>query len=269
MSHARIFLQSLMSLLLGANIANATPLPWQMNLQPAASPVMEQFTHFHNALLIIIFAIAIFVIALLCYTCWRFSANRNKIPSKTTHNTFLEIIWSVIPVAIVMAIAVFSLKTLYFADRVEKSEMTLKVIGYQWYWGYEYADYPGLAFDSYMVPDKDIKPGQNRLLEVDNRVVLPIDTNIKIQTTSADVIHSFAIPAFGIKKDAIPGRLNETWVKITKPGTYYGQCSELCGTGHGFMPIAIEAVTKEEFAAWVAQKTQKRAENNEKPQTKR
>jgi cytochrome c oxidase subunit 2 len=256
------------SFLLYTNIANASPLPWQMNLQPAASPVMEQFSQFHDALLIIIFAIAAFIILLLCYTCWRFGAKRNKIPSTTTHNTFLEIIWSVVPVVIVLVIAVFSLKTLYFADRVEKSEMTLKVIGYQWYWGYEYADYPGLAFDSYIIPDKDIKPGQNRLLEVDNRVVLPIDTNIKIQITAADVIHSFAVPAFGIKRDAVPGRLNETWVKITKPGTYYGQCSELCGTGHGFMPIAIDAVTKEEFAAWVATK-QKRAENTANQQAKR
>lgn len=247
------FLFSVIALCLGFSGAALADLPrdWQLGMQEAASPVMEKFQEFHHFLLIVIVAIAIFVTLLLAYTCWRFSAKRNPVPSTTTHNTLLEIIWTGVPVLILMAVAVISLRSLYFAERIEKAEMTLKVIGYQWYWGYQYPDFNNLAFDSYLVPDKDLKSGQPRLLETDRHVVLPVDTVIRVQLTAADVIHSWAVPSLGVKKDAVPGRLNETWLKINKPGTYYGQCSELCGSGHGFMPITIDAVSKEEFAAWV------------------
>ena len=230
------------------------PLPWQMGFQDAASPLMEKLTVFHDWLLVMCVVITVFVLGLLVYVMIRFNEKSNPVPSKTTHNTFLEIIWTAIPIIILIAIAVPSFRYLYFANDTEDPEMTLKVTGYQWYWGYEYPDHGNIAFDSYMITDDKLQPGQLRLLEVDNRVVLPVDTKIRIQMTAADVIHAWAIPALAVKMDAIPGRLNETWVKINKPGIYYGQCSELCGVGHGFMPIAIEAVSKEDFAKWVESK---------------
>lgn len=239
--------------------ANGIPQPWQMGFQEAASPVKERIEDFHNLLLIVITAITLFVLVLLTYTCIRFRAKANPVPSKTTHNTLIEIIWTVIPVLILVVISIPSIRLLYYMDHVEKPDMTLKVIGYQWYWGYVYPDQGDIAFESYLVKDEDLKPGQLRLLEVDNEVVLPVDTNIRIIMTAADVIHAWAVPALGIKKDAVPGRLNETWVRIDKPGVYYGQCSELCGQGHGFMPIKIRAVTKPEFESWVASKKPKLA----------
>lgn len=235
-------------------LADGIPQPWQLNFQPAASPVKEQIDRFHDILLVIITAITFFVLALLTYTCVRFRQKANPVPSKTTHNTLIEIIWTAIPVLILVVIAIPSIRLLYFMDHVEKPDMTLKVIGYQWYWGYVYPDHGDIAFDSYMIKDADLKPGQIRLLDVDNEVVLPVETNIRVLVTAADVIHSWAVPSLGVKKDAVPGRLNETWLRINKPGVYYGQCSELCGTLHGFMPIKIRGVTKEEFAAWVASK---------------
>lgn len=177
------------------------------------------------------------------------SPTRNH--QKTTHNTMLEVVWTVIPVVILIVVAVPSFKLLYYADRTVEPEMTLKITGYQWYWGYEYPDHGEISFDSYMVPDDEITGDQVRLLSTDTQVVLPVDTNIQLIITAEDVLHAWAVPAFGVKLDAVPGRLNETWTRITKPGTYYGQCSELCGQGHGFMPIEIKAVSKEEFARWV------------------
>lgn len=228
---------------------------WQIDFQEAASPVMQQFVALHNELLIVIFSISAFVLILLTYVCWRFRAAKNKNPSSATHNTLLEIIWTVFPVLILLLIAIPSLRTLYFSDEVPEADMTLKVVGYQWYWGYEYPDHGNISFLSNLVDEADLKAGQERLLSVDNPVILPVDTTIRIQLTSADVIHSWAMPAFGVKKDAIPGRLNETWIKIDRPGIYYGQCSELCGIRHGFMPIEIHAVSKEEYAAWVKGQT--------------
>lgn len=228
--------------------------PWQLNFQEAATPVMEQLNDKHNTLLFMCFAISIFVLMLLLYICFRFNRKRNPVASKNTHNTTLEIIWTTIPILILMAIAIPSLKLHYFMERDVDSEMTLKVVGYQWYWHYEYPDQGGINFDSYMLKDKDLKEGDHRMLAVDNRVVVPVDTKVRVLLTGADVIHAFAVPAFGIKRDAIPGRLNETWFKATKIGTFYGQCSELCGVGHAFMPIVINVVSKEDFAKWVSAK---------------
>lgn len=235
------------------------PRPWQIAPQEAASPIMHNLISFHNLLLVVIFAVAIFVTILLGYVCVRFSAKNNPTPSKTSHNTLIEIIWTVVPVIILVLVCIPSLRLLYFIETVEDTDMTIKVIGNQWYWSYQYPEYD-IDFDSYIVADEDLKEGDLRLLEVDNRVVLPINTKIRIQTTAADVIHNWAIPAFGIKMDAVPGRLNEGWTEIEKTGVYYGQCSELCGVGHGFMPIAIEAVTKEQFKQWVRSKNNKLAE---------
>ena len=228
------------------------PRPWQMGFQEAASPVMERIDSFHDMLLVIIIAIAVFVSALLIYVMVKFNEKANPTPSKTTHNTALEVIWTIVPIIILVVIAVPSFKLLYFMDKTPKPEMTLKVTGSQWYWSYEYPDFGKIAFDSQMIPDADLKPGQKRLLEVDNRVVVPVDTDIRVLVTANAVIHAWAVPAFGIKIDSVPGRMNETWMRVTRPGIYYGQCSELCGINHGFMPIAVEAVSKADFVKWVA-----------------
>jgi len=226
-------------------------VPWQMGFQEAASPVMERIDSLHDFLLIVITLITLFVLALLVYCIFKFNEKANPTPSKTTHNALLEVAWTGIPILILIVIAVPSFKLLYFMDRHENPDMTIKVTGHQWYWSYEYPDNGNFTFDSYMIPDEDLQPGQPRLLSVDEEVVLPVDTNIRILQTAGDVIHNWAMPALGLKQDAIPGRVNENWVRITKPGKYYGQCSELCGVGHAYMPAVIRAVSKEEFAAWV------------------
>ncbi len=225
--------------------------PWQLGFQEAATPVMEGLTTMHDILLYIITAIVVLVLAAIIYICVRFSKKNNPVPSKTTHNAKLEVIWTVVPILILVGIAIPSLRLHYQMQGHPTPELTVKVVGYQWYWGYEYPDNGGINFESRIVEDKDLKPGQHRLLEVDNRMVVPVDTTVRLQLTGADVIHAFAVPAFGIKKDAMPGRLNETWFKATKTGTFYGQCSELCGIKHGFMPIAIDVVSKDDFAKWV------------------
>jgi len=243
---------------------NLDPNKYPINFQDAASPVAENLHKFHNMLLVIITGISVFVLLLLIVVVARFNAKANPEPSKVTHNVLLEVVWTIIPVILLIIIVVPSLKLLFFMDRTANPEMTLKVVGYQWNWGYEYPDNDGLTFTSYMIPDKDIdlEKGQRRLLSTDNPIVLPVDTNIQILVTAADVLHSFAVPALGLKTDAVPGRLNETWVRITKPGIYFGQCSELCGKGHGYMPIEIHAVPKDAFAAWTeAAKTDLTAAN--------
>lgn len=243
--------------LLASGMAMAAgPVDWQMGFQEAASPVAEHIHRFHNMLLYIISFVAAFVFILLIIVMLRFNAKANPKPALFAHNTMIEVIWTVIPVIILIVIAVPSMKLLYYGDRTADPEMTLKITGYQWYWGYEYPDQGGINFMSYLVPDEEIDAaaGQQRLLSTDNPVVLPVDTNIQILVTAADVLHSFAMPAFGIKLDAVPGRMNETWLRIEKEGVYYGQCSELCGKGHAYMPIEIHAVSKDKFAAWVAEK---------------
>lgn len=230
--------------------------PWQLNFQAPATPVMEKLYNLHTFLLYIITFISLFVLVLLTYICIRFRRKANPVPSKITHNTKLEIIWTAIPILILVVIAVPSLRLHYFMELPQEADMTLKVVGYQWYWRYEYPDHGGFGFDSYIKKDADLEPGEHRLLAVDNRVVVPVDTTVKVLLTGADVIHAWAMPAFGVKKDATPGRLTETWFKATRTGTFYGQCSELCGVGHGFMPIVVDVVSKDDFAAWVARKKQ-------------
>lgn len=236
-------------LVLFPSLAFAMPTNWQMHFQEAASVAMERFVSFHHLLLIIITSVVIFVFVLLTYTCVRFYHKNNPVPNKFTHNVGMEIFWTVIPCILLIIIAIPSFKLLYYVDSVGPRDMTIKVVGRQWFWQYEYPE-EKIAFDSYMIPDNQLKPGEIRLLSVDNSLVLPVDTDIRIMVTGGDVLHSFAMPAFGIKIDAVPGRINETWVRITKTGNYYGQCSELCGIGHGFMPIAIKAVSKEDYKTW-------------------
>lgn len=228
------------------------PVPWGMGLQEAASPMKDKMHHFHNAILLpVITVISLFVLLLLIIVVARFNAKANPKPSKTTHNHMLEFFWTVIPIVILAGIGWPSLQMLYYLDKTPNPEMTLKVTGYQWYWGYEYPDHGGINFEGHMLADNELKPGQPRLLSTDNEVVLPVDTDIQILVTANDVLHSFALPSLGVKMDAVPGRTNETWVRIEKQGTFYGQCSELCGKDHAFMPIQVKAVSKEEFANWV------------------
>ncbi len=240
----------------------AQPEPWRLGMQPGVTPVAHEIRDLYNLVFWIVAAVCVFVLALMIYIVWRFNARRNPTPSKTTHNTLLEIIWTVVPVIIVAAIAVPSIKLLYFMDRTTDADMTLKVTGYQWYWSYEYPDQNGIAFDAIMVPEDKLAEGQTRLLETDNRVVIPVDTNIRILVTSQDVIHSWAVPAFGVKIDSVPGRTNETWIRVEKEGVYYGQCSELCGVNHAFMPVAVEVVAKDKFEAWVQEARKKFASAN-------
>jgi cytochrome c oxidase subunit 2 len=234
--------------------ADGGPVDWQIGFRPAASPTAEEIHWFNDFILLpVITVIVVFVMALLVYVMWRFSEKRNPTPSKTTHNTAIEVLWTAVPLMMLFIIAIPSFKLLYFADRVEEADMTLKATGLQWYWSYQYPDHGGFEFDAYMVPDEDLQEGQKRLLDTDNAVVLPVDTNIRLLITASDVLHSFALPAMGIKLDAVPGQVNETWVRINEEGTYYGQCSELCGTGHSYMPIMVKAVSKAAFEDWVAE----------------
>jgi cytochrome c oxidase subunit II len=222
------------------------PAPWEYTLQESASPVMDTITSFHNFLTVLITIITLFVLALLVIVIVKFNAKSNPVPSRTTHNTLIEVAWTLIPVLILVGIAVPSFRLLFQELDIPKADLTIKATGKQWYWSYAYPDNGKFEFDSLLAQDK--KP---RLLGVDNEMVVPINKVVRIQTTGADVIHSFAIPAFGIKIDSIPGRLNETWFKATKLGMFYGQCSELCGKDHAFMPIAVRVVNDQEFATWV------------------
>lgn len=231
------------------------PTPWAIGLQQGVTPVKEKMHFFHDALLLpIITVISLFVLALMMYVAFRFRASKNPTPSRTTHNTMLEVIWTLVPVIILVVIVIPSMKMLYFADRTHNPEMTLKVTGYQWYWGYEYPDHKIEEFTANMIKEEELQPGQPRLLATDNEVVVPVDTDIRVLVTANDVLHSWAMPAFGVKTDAVPGRTNETWMRVEREGTYYGQCSEICGVNHSFMPIQVRAVSKEAFAAWVAEK---------------
>ena len=229
------------------------PVDWQLGFQKAASPVMERMISFHNELLVIITAISIFVLALLVICVIRFNERTNPVPAKWSHNTLIEVIWTAVPVLILVMIAVPSYRLLYFQDRTEQADLTLKIIGNQWFWSYEYPD-SEISFDAIATPDDQIKPGQHRLLETDNHVILPVDSNVRLLMTANDVIHAWAIPAFGVKLDNVPGRTNETWVRPTTLGRFYGQCSELCGVDHSFMPIVVDVVSKETYTAWVASK---------------
>lgn len=232
------------------------PAPWEYKLQEAATPVMENITWFHNFLLWLITAITLFVLVLLIIVVVKFNAKTNPVPSKTTHNTLIEVAWTLIPVLILVAVAVPSFRLLFLELDIPKADLTVKATGKQWYWSYSYPDNGKFEFDSLLASDK-----QPRLLGVDNEMVVPVNKVIRVQTTGADVIHSFAVPSFGIKIDSVPGRLNETWFKATKVGMYYGQCSELCGKDHAFMPIAIRVVSDQDFAAWIETAKKKFATN--------
>jgi len=245
-----------MALAAGGAAFGAQPQPWEITLQPAATPVMENIISFHNLLLVIITIITLFVLALLVIVVVKFNAKTNPVPSRTTHNTLIEVAWTLIPVLILVGIAVPSFRLLFQQLDIPKADLTVKVTGKQWYWSYAYPDNGKFEFDSLLAQDK-----QPRLLGVDNEMVVPVNKVIRVQTTGADVIHAFAVPSFGIKIDSIPGRLNETWFKATKVGMYYGQCSELCGKDHAFMPIAVRVVNDQEFAAWVEAAKKKYATN--------
>ncbi len=229
------------------------PVDWQLGFQKAASASMRDIVAFHNNLLLpIIIAISVFVLFLMLYACVRFRASANPNPSKRTHNVTVEVLWTLIPCLILIVMAVPSFKILYKQDAIPKADLTIKAIGYQWYWGYEYPD-ENLIFDSYMIEEKDLKADQPRLLAVDNEVVVPVGKVVKVLITANDVLHAWALPSFGVKRDAVPGRINETWFKAEKVGTYYGQCSELCGIKHAFMPIAVKVVSEEEYQEWLSE----------------
>ena len=230
--------------------ATGQPVPWQMGFQPAATPVMEEINDFHNMMLVIITLITLFVLGLLVYVMVKFNAKAHPVPTKTTHNTLVEVLWTVVPVMILVVIAIPSFKLLYHAVVVPEADITVKAIGQTWQWEYEYPD-EGFSFGSYPLADEDLGPGQPRLLATDAPLVVPAGKVVKVLVTSDDVLHAFAVPAFGVKVDAVPGRLNETWFQVNEPGTYYGQCSELCGDGHSFMPIEVKVLTPEDYEQWL------------------
>jgi len=229
------------------------PRPWEIGMQAAATPVTERIHAFHNELLVIIFSIALFVFALLLYVIVRFNARSHPVPTRTSHNTLIEVLWTVIPVLILVTIAIPSFKLMYYMDRVPDSKMTVKVTGHQWYWEYTYPDYGNLDFNSNLIADKDLKPGQERLLDVDNPLVIPVDTNIRVQVAGTDVIHSWFVPSFGVQEYAVIGRLNEAWMNANKVGTYYGECNQICGVNHAFMPIKIVVVSQDDFQKWLSE----------------
>jgi cytochrome c oxidase subunit 2 len=239
--------------LLSSAVAYANqPRDWQLGFQEPATDNMSFIVQFNDFLLILMAAICVFVLGLMLYVMVRFRAGRNPTPSKTSHNTLVEVIWTVLPILILVVIAIPSFRLLYLQRVIPEAELTVKAVGYQWYWGYEYPDNGDFAYDSLMLDDES-RGDQPRLLATDTALVVPVGTVVRVVVTGADVLHAFAVPAFGIKIDAVPGRLNETWFKAEKTGTFYGQCSELCGIRHAFMPIRVEVVEKDAFAAWVEQ----------------
>ena len=223
---------------------------WQLSFQNPATDLMGSVVGLHNIILIVMTLVTLFVLFLLFYVSFRFSAKRNPIPSTTTHNTVVEVLWTAIPIVILVVLAIPSFKLLYQQEKSENYDMTVKVIGHQWYWEYEYPDHGDFYFESYMIQDEDLQEGDLRLLTVDNPLVIPANKNIQIRITAGDVLHSWAVPSMGLKTDAVPGRLNETWVNVKEPGIYRGQCSEICGSGHGFMPVVVKVLPESEFIAW-------------------
>lgn len=230
------------------------PTDWQMGFQEAVTPIKKAVYPLHDAVLVIITIITLFVLALLIYVMVRFNKKANPKPASFTHNKMVEVVWTVIPILILVGIAIPSVrihyKLYYNENALSTPDLTVKVVGHQWYWEYEYPDH-GIKFDSNITKDADLPEGAPRLLEVDNALVVPVGKTVRIQLTASDVIHAFAVPSFGIKKGAVPGRLNETWFQADKEGIYYGQCSVLCGKLHGFMPVKIIVVSQEEFDTWV------------------
>ena len=243
---------SLTGLFFANAVFAAQPEPWQIGLQPAAGSIAEKATSLHNLLLIIITAISIFVLALLVYVCLRFRENANPVPSKTSHNTVIEILWTVVPVLILVVIAVPSFRLLYYMDQTKDTEMVVKVTGNQWYWNYEYPD-EQIGFDSYMIDEEDIAGDQIRLLSVDNEMVVPAGTRIKLLVAGNDVMHSFFVPSLAVQTYSIAGRINEVWIDVPEePKVYYGQCNQICGVNHAYMPIVVRALPQDEYDAWLA-----------------
>ena len=235
-----------------AAVAGASePHPWQLGFQPSATPVHERLNAFHDQLLIYTTLITVFVLGLLLYVMVRFHHTRHPVPTRTSHNAVIEILWTVVPVIILVAIAIPSFKLMYYMDRVPQPDMTIKVTGHQWYWTYDYPDQK-IAFDSNMIAEKDLQPGQLRLLEVDNPLVVPADTNVQVLVTSTDVIHAWFVPSFGVQEYAIIGRNNESWFNVQRPGSYYGECDQICGVNHSRMPIKVVALAKPDFDKWLA-----------------
>ena len=247
------FLLSFIAILTPLSSFAGQPTKWQLSFQEPASQTMRDIVWFHDYMLLpIIVAISAFVLFLMLYVMVRFRESKNPNPSKRTHNVAVEIIWTLIPCLILIVMAVPSFIVLYSQDTIPKADVTIKAIGYQWYWGYEYPD-ENIIFDSYMIEEEDLKEGQPRLLAVDNVVVVPVNKVVKVLITANDVLHAWALPSFGVKRDAMPGRINETWFKAEKEGTYYGQCSELCGIKHAFMPIEVRVVSDEEYLEWLSE----------------
>jgi len=235
------------------------PEAWQIGFQDPATPVMQGIIDLHHDISFFLVVIVVFVVWMLSRTLYIFNAKRSPVPEKIVHGTFIEIAWTLAPSLILVCIAIPSFALLYSMDEIVDPAVTVKAIGHQWYWSYEYSDFlneenKGLNFDSYMITEENLQPGHFRLLEVDNRIVLPVNTHIRVLITAADVLHSWAVPSFGVKVDAGPGRLNPTILFIKTEGRFYGQCSELCGTNHGFMPIVVEAVELEPYCAWLKSK---------------
>ncbi len=225
---------------------------WQLGFQEPATDLMSDIISFHSYILMpIITGISILVLFLLLYIAFRFNSSRNQTASTTTHNTVVEILWTVIPVVLLIIIAIPSFRLLYVSETIPKADLTIKAIGNQWYWSYEYPDYGDIVFDANMLNEDELSDPKLRLLETDTQIVVPINKVVKLQITSNDVLHAWTIPAFGVKMDAVPGRLNETWFKANKEGIFYGQCSELCGPKHAFMPINVNVVSETEFENWI------------------
>jgi cytochrome c oxidase subunit II len=248
--------------------AGGEPEPWQIGMQEAATPVMADIVSFHDFLLWVTAAIAGFVLVLLLVIIVRFNARANPTPSRATHNTILEVMWTIVPVVILATIAVPSFRLLFVQLDVPKPDLTVKVTGKQWFWSYAYPDNGNFEFDSLMVADKDLKPGEPRLLAVNNEMVVPVNKVVHVLVTGADVIHSFMVPSFGIRIDAVPGRINDTWFKATTEGVFYGECSELCGSNHSYMPIAVHVVSQADFDAWAAKAKQQFSADAPAPPTR-
>ncbi len=257
----------LTTILIGAGVAMAqAPTNWQLGFQDAHTPTMERIVSLNNVLFWLCVVISLFVMGLMVIIFIRFNRKKNPTPQKFSHNSLIEVLWTVVPVIVLVAIAIPSFRLLYFMDKTSDAEMTIKAIGHQWYWTYEYPDLgEDISFDAVMLQEDELEEGQLRLLETDESVVVPIDTNIRLLVTADDVIHAWAIPSFGVKVDAVPGRVNETWFRVDAEGVYYGQCSELCGRNHAFMPIKVKAVSKEAYAEWIEYAKEEYAGNDSVP----
>ena len=252
MKNLSLIFIALFSFLSNASSTETLPKDWQLGFSEPATELMSDVIAFHSYILMpIITGISILVLALLLYIAYRYNSNRNQIASTTTHNTVIEVLWTVIPVILLIIIAIPSFRILYTAETIPKADLTIKAIGNQWYWSYEYPDYDDFSFDANMLQDEELSDPSLRLLETDTQIVVPVNKVVKLLITSNDVLHAWTIPAFAVKKDAVPGRLNETWFKAEKTGTYYGQCSELCGPKHAFMPINVKVVSQDEFDNWL------------------